>query len=103
MFINPLYFYNQAYLFVVNLITVDPANVILFKIIWFGLGFIFFALFIILSIKKLNLLKTEKAQMDEAVKNIQNSAMPSERNTVWEKIIQYLESTNPSDWKLAIL
>src|SRR5690606_20910065 len=39
----------------------------------------------------------------EEIKNLQNSAMPSEHNTAWEKITRYLDSTNPSDWKLAIL
>jgi len=47
-------------------------------------------------------IKTNKKQIVDFVKTI-TEAPPEERRTKWDKIKKYLESSNSSDWRMAIM
>ncbi len=99
-------FYYQVFLYLIGVFrdffagSVDfPVYLFWFKVIAGVLSVMFF-IGIVLNIS--GLVRLRKKQLNELVKTFLTD-VPEERNLRWEKIKKYLDSNNPSDWKIAIL
>jgi hypothetical protein len=100
--LNFLYFYNLFYEWTVGLVTFSVVTVFMSKVIWTFLSVALLFSIIIIKQKLGALRLAEKEALELALRQVQTRS-ESETNHVWEKIIGYLNSDNPSDWKLAIL
>ena len=70
-------------------------------LIWFGL-IVTLSAFIVIVLQKIKGLREEDIAEEEQALEVTKEVEPVEVEE-WEKIKQYLESRNESDWKLAIL
>lgn len=100
--INPLYFFNLLYNFILGQFQFSVVTIFMVKALWTVASFILVVLFFIILSKRKALNQLEKAELAEAVQQVGNKADEG-RNLAWEKILAYVESANQSDWKLAIL
>ena len=103
IYFNPFYIYNVVYEGLVSLFTFSVVTVFMAKVIWFAIGAICLGLIIIIRRKKAVLLKAEAEALAVAMRERQSAVDVPESERRWEKIMGYLGSVNPSDWKLAIL
>ncbi len=102
IFLNPIYIYDKLYGWIVDLFTFSVVTIFMVKVVWFTAGVLFLFLAIIFHNKKAALRKAEQEARKEAVHQAQTTSVAKE-DVVWNKIMGNLNSTNPSDWKLAIL
>lgn len=103
-YVNPVYVYYKIYdwfQMVLNF-TIPHYVIFWFNVIWlsFSLSLIVFIVVIWMKREKLITLKTKELEKS-VVKTITETETREE--LAWKKITNYLNSTNPSDWKLAIL
>ncbi|MEX0910379.1 MAG: hypothetical protein WDZ73_01350 [Candidatus Paceibacterota bacterium] len=103
-YLNPAYIYYKVYDWFSVLInfSLSSQTILWLNIFWFSFGIIFFILFIFILNKKLALDKIRRENLEESVRSSLVETDTKEE-TAWGKITHYLNSANPSDWKLAIL
>jgi hypothetical protein len=100
--LNPAFFYNLVYEWVVGLVTLSVIGAFMAKAIWTSLTIILLIALVIVNKKRADLDRAEDKALTEAIR--QTAAGRGEStNHIWEKIIGYLNSENQADWKLAIL
>lgn len=106
-YINLQYFFNLIYRFFYEGPVLSNREEIMF---WIFIGAIIAILIslVLVALIVYVLYRTERLKQEEKLAKIDEEAAKEDdprpdRNRDWDKIIKYLESDSPSDWKLAIL
>lgn len=99
MYLNLQYFYNLIY----RLLT-QPWSFYLpawFTVFWLLVSVILWIVIIVLAFRIIKLRDAEAADLHLMLE----SKVPDKnnKNERWEKVLKYLESENPAEWKLAII
>ena len=99
--INYNYLYFTVYDWLVGVFTFSDLGLLVSKILWgvLGAGLLIFIITIYRKHQELD--RIERGVLNEAVR--ERSGQVDAPNREWQKITDYLSSSNPSDWKLAIL
>lgn len=103
-FLNLEYFYQRSYDWLSRSggnLSLPPRFVFWFEVISFSLTILFGLGLAYLIYRTYQLRQDERRELA----NIFSAAARAEsgRNEAWQRTLQYLESDNPSDWKLAII
>ena len=105
-YINLRYFFARFYYFIVGLGNISfqflPAWLLpLLQVLWtvFSLGFVIIIIIVYFKLRYLRL-----AELKELASVVKVTAGEDKKeNERWQKILQQVNSDNPSDWKMAII
>ena len=99
---NPTDVYNLIYEFLIEVFSFSVVTVFMVKAFWTSLSVALLVFIYIIKKKQASIKLTQKEAIDEAVRQTKTKSEGG-TNHAWEKIMNFLNSENPSDWKLAIL
>lgn len=103
-YVNPVYIYYKIYdwfQMVLNF-TIPHYVIFWFNVIWLSFSILLVGFIVVIWMKREKLITLKTKELEKSVvKTITETETREE--LAWKKITNYLNSTNPSDWKLAIL
>lgn len=103
-YVNPVYIYYKIYdwfQMVLNF-TIPYYVIFWFNVIWLSFSILLIGFIVVIWLKREKLITLKTKELEKSVvKTITETETREE--LAWKKITNYLNSTNPSDWKLAIL
>ncbi|MCC6290815.1 hypothetical protein IT398_01985 [Candidatus Nomurabacteria bacterium] len=98
-YFNLQYFYNLIYRLITSPWYLEVP--VWFPLVWLLVIIALWIAIVAIALKIYRQRKEESADLEFLLKN--KSAEPVEKNDRWEKVLKYLESENPAEWKLAII